>query len=315
MLYRRLAQAVPVAVGVSVLTFLLLNVLPGNVALAILGPGADPAAVKALQVQDGLNHPLWVRYWRWLSQAVQGNLGNSFVTHQSVSSLIMVALPVTVELIVVAEIVSLLLVVPGALLSAALRGGWLDRLLSVFSFGAISVPPFLLGFVLILLLSVDFHVFPATGWVSLTQDPVGNLRSAILPAASLGIGEFGFHLRILRGDVLEQLQEDYVVTARAKGVSRWQILTKHVLRNSVFVLITAVGVNFGRLLSGAVVVELLFALPGVGSLLVDSIYQRDVTVVEGVVVFVAIAFVVINLAVDLLYVALDPRLRKASGRG
>ncbi len=315
MLYRRVGQAIPVLVGVSILTFLLLNLLPGNAAVAALGPGATPQALHALERQLGLDHSLWQRYWDWLSQAVQGNLGRSLISDQSVSSLIAQAVPVTLEVILVAQIVALVIAVPTALVAVAGRNRLADRLLGVVAFGGISVPPFFLGIVLILLFSVHFHLLPATGWVPLTQSLSGNVRSVILPAASLGIGEWAFHSRILRGDMLEQLREDYVLTARAKGARRWRVLVLHVLRNSVFVLITVVGLNIGTLIGGAVVVEILFALPGVGNLLITSIGNKDTTVVQGVVIFIAVAFVAINLAVDVVYSLIDPRVRHGGGRG
>ncbi len=312
---RRLLHAIPVLLGVSVLTFVLLNLLPGNAALAILGPGATPKQIQIVDRQDGLTQPLWDRYWHWLTQALQGNLGNSLLSHESVAGLIGHAVPVTLEVILVAQVVALIFAVIFALFAVVIRNPWLDRVLSLVSFGGISAPPFLFGILLILIVSVDLNWLPATGWVPLTQSLAGNLRTVILPAATLGVGEFALHMRILRGDMLEQMREDYVITARAKGLPRWRIVFVHVLRNSLFVLITIVGVNIGKLISGAVIVEVLFALPGVGNLLINSITQRDVTVVQGIVVFVAVAFVVINLGVDLLYSALDPRIRRATNDG
>ncbi len=305
----------PVIVGVSVLTFLLLNLLPGSIALAIAGPGADPQSIKAIEIQDGLNKPLWDRYWQWLWHAVQGNLGRSLTSSESVTSLVAHALPVTLEVIIVAQVVALALAVPAALVALADRSGRTDRALGAVAFAGVSAPHFLWGIILILVFSVRFHLLPATGWVPLTQSLGSNLKSAILPAATLGIGEFSFYMRILRGDMIDQMREEYVTTARAKGLSSSRVLVGHVLRNSLFSLITVVGVNFGKLISGAVIVETLFALPGLGNLLVTSIYQRDVNVVQGVVVITAVAFVIINLAVDLLYSTIDPRVRHAVANG
>jgi peptide/nickel transport system permease protein len=313
--FRRLLQAVPVLLGVSVLTFLLLNLLPGNVALVILGPGATPKQIRVVERQDGLTQPLWDRYWHWLTQALQGNLGTSLISHEGVTSLVFHAVPVTLEVILVAQIVALIFAVLFASLAVLVRRRWFDRLLGLIAFGGISAPPFLFGIVLILLVAVDLHWLPATGWVPLTQSLSGNLKTVILPAATLAIGEFAVHMRILRGDMLEQMRENYVTTARAKGLPQSRIVLVHVLRNSLFVLITVVGVNIGKLLSGAVIVEVLFALPGVGNMLINAITQRDVPLVQGIVVFVAFAFVVINLAVDIIYAALDPRIRRSSSNG
>jgi peptide/nickel transport system permease protein len=314
-LRRRLLQAIPVVLGVSILTFLLLNLIPGNAALNQVGPGATAQALKAAEVQDGLNQPLWERYWHWLEHALQGNLGDSLSTHQSVSSLILHALPVSVELLILAQVFSLLFAVPVALIAVGSPWRWVDRVLGIVTFAGISVPPFLLGIWLILLFSVNLDLLPASGWVPLSQSISGNLQTVILPAATLAIGEFCFHMRILRGDMLEQLREEYVDTARAKGAGSTRVLIVHVLRNSLFVLVTVVGVNFGKLLSGAVIVESLFSVPGVGNLLVNAIEQRDYPLVEGIVVCMALAFVLINLAVDLLYGVLDPRVRLAGAHG
>ncbi|MDE3206692.1 MAG: ABC transporter permease [Acidobacteriota bacterium] len=305
----------PVIVGVSVLTFLLLNLLPGSIALAIAGPGADPQTIKAIEIQDGLTKPLWDRYWQWLWHAVQGNLGRSLTSSESVTSLVAHALPVTLEVIIVAQVVALVLAVPAALAALADRSGRTDRVLGAVAFAGVSAPHFLWGIILILVFSVHFHLLPATGWVPLTHSLGSNLKSAVLPATTLGIGEFSFYMRILRGDMIDQLREEYVTTARAKGLSGSRVLVGHVLRNSLFSLITVVGVNFGKLISGAVIVETLFALPGIGNLLVTSIYQRDVNVVQGVVVLTAVAFVIINLAVDLLYSTIDPRVRYEVANG
>lgn len=301
--------------GVSILTFVLLNLLPGNVALVILGDSASPSAIRSVDRQYGFNQPLWVRYWHWLINALHGNLGFSFVTNESVSHLIIHAVPVTLEVILVAQAVALALAVPSAVMAVLGPRRLGDRVLGMVNFLGISAPPFLWGIVLILLFSVKLHLLPATGWVPLTQNPWQNLRSVILPAATLGIGEYSFHTRILRGDMLEQLREEYVSTARAKGAGRLRVMVAHVLRNSVMVLITVVGVNIGKLISGAVIVETLFSLPGLGNLLITSISSRDVNVVQGVVVFVSVAFVLINTAVDLLYSVIDPRIRVAGVGG
>lgn len=296
--------------GVSFLTFLLLNLLPGNVAVAILGDNATPDSIASLKHQLHLDQPLLSRYWTWLGQALHGNLGRSLATHQSVVSTVWQRVPVSFEILVVALVIALGLAVPVGALAARYRDRFADRAVGLWAFCGLSMPPFLLGLLLILVFAVRLRWFPATGFVHLSGGVAASLRSAILPSATLGFGAFAVYVRLLRAEMIGQLDgEDYVVTARAKGASERRILVRHVLRNSAFGLITAVGVDVGRLLGGAVVVETVFALPGVGQLLITSIYQRDVTVVQGVVVLIAVAVVVANLIVDVLYSVLDPRVR------
>lgn len=307
---RRVVQLVPVVVGVSFLTFLLLNLLPGNVAVAILGNNATPQSVATLSHQLHLDQPLLVRYWHWAWAALHGNLGNSLTTHQSVVSTVWQRVPVSLEVLVLSLLIALALAVPVGAVAARYRERVPDRLLGMWSFCGLSIPPFLLALVLILVFAVKLHWLPATGFTHLSDGVVPSLKTAILPAATLAFGAFAVYARLLRSEMVRELDtEDYVMTARAKGASERRVLVRHVLRNSSFGLITAVGVDFGRLLGGAVVVETVFALPGVGQLLISSIYQRDVTVVQGVVLLISVVVVLANLAVDVLYSVLDPRIR------
>lgn len=307
---RRLAQMVPVLLGVTFLTFLILNLLPGNVAVAILGSNATPASIASLDHQLHLDRPILSRYGSWLWQALHGNLGSSLLTHQSVVYTIRQRVPVSLEILILGLVIALLLAIPFAVLAARFRNRLVDRLIGMWAFSGLSIPPFLLGLVLILIAAVDLRWVPATGFVPLSAGLASNLRTAILPAITLSFGGFAVYLRLLRSEMVEQLNdEDYVLTARAKGASENRILLRHVLRNSMFGLITAVGVDFGRLLGGAVIVETVFALPGVGQLLITSIYQRDAPVVQGVVVLIALVVVVVNLVVDVLYSVIDPRVR------
>lgn len=309
LLGRRLLQLIPVVLGVSILTFLLLNLLPGNAAIAALGDGATPEAIAALSKQLGLDDPIWLRYWHWLLGALQGDLGKSLNSGQSVSFLIIQRVPVSIELMVLAQIIALAVALPVALLAARRRGKAVDKVFGLTAFAGLATPPFLTGMILILLVAIPFGL-PATGWVPLTQDLLLNLRSAILPALSLAFALYAVYTRVLRADLVTQLtQEDYVTTARAKGLASGVIIRRHVLRNSAFPLITVVGLNMGTLIGGAVIVETLFAVPGLGQLMINAIYQRDVNVVQGAVVFIAVAFVLINFLVDILYAALDPRIR------
>lgn len=307
---KRLAQLVPVLLGVTFLTFLILNLLPGNVAVAILGNNATPSSIAALDRQLHLDEPILNRYGSWVWQALHGNFGQSLVTHQSVVYTIRQRVPVSLEILILGLLIALMLAVPVAVLAARFQNSVVDRLIGLWAFSGLSIPPFLLGLVLILVAAVDLRWVPATGFIPLSAGLGQNLRTAILPALTLSFGGFAVYLRLLRSEMVSQLgSEDYVVTARAKGASDRRILLHHVLRNSLFGLITAVGVDFGRLLGGAVIVETVFALPGVGQLLITSIYQRDAPVVQGVVVLIAVVVVSVNLVVDVLYSVIDPRVR------
>lgn len=306
---RRIIQLVPVLLGVTILAFLLVNLLPGNMALAMLGPDASADAVAHLTQELGLNQPLWLRYLHWLSHALVGNLGWSEVQAQAVAPAILQRFPVTVEIILLGQLIGVVLAVPSAVAVAMQPNGWVDRILGLLAYSAIATPRFLLGLLLILGLAVYFQVFPSTGFQPLGVGIIGNLRSVALPALTIGALEYAVYFRVLRSEMLRNLSEDYVLAARAKGLSRMQAVLRHVLRNSVVALVTIIGLGFGPLVSGAVIVESLFSLPGLGDLLVTSIYQRDAVMVQGVVVIVATTVVLVNLAVDIIHRLLDPRVR------
>jgi peptide/nickel transport system permease protein len=296
---------------VSFLTFLLTSLLKGDPALVILGPeGAkDPAAVAAVREDLHLDDPLPVRYVNWLGDAVTGDLGRSYRTGQEVTEAISERLPVTLEVGVLAIVLALAAAIPLGTLSAFRAGGPADRIITGASFGLLAVPSFMMAILLIWILAETLGWLPATGWVRLTDDPVENLRTAIMPALALAIGEFAVYTRLLRADMITTLQQDSITMARAKGIPTRRILFRHALRPSSFSLMTVVGLQVGAIIGGAVIVETLFALPGIGRLLVDSILQRDLIMVQGVALVIAISFVVINFVVDLLYTALDPRIR------
>ncbi len=309
LLGRRLLHLIPVTIGVSFLTFMLLNLLPGDPALTVLGEGATPEAVEAITEQMGLNDPVLVRYWHWFVGALGGDLGTSLNSGESVTTLLMQRVPTSLEIMLLAQLIALVVALPVAIVSARRPGSLFDRFAGLTAFAGVATPPFLVGMLLVLVVAIPFGL-PATGWIPFTENPVMNLRSAFLPALTLAAALYAVYMRVLRADLVTQLtQEEYVTTARAKGVAQGTIIRRHVLRNSVFPLITVIGINMGALLGGAVIVETLFAVPGLGKLMIDAIYQRDVVVVQGAVVVIAVAFVLINFAVDLLYAALDPRIR------
>src|SRR4051794_28563498 len=306
---RRLLYLVPVLAAVSLLTFLIASLLPGDLAYVILGDQATPEKVAALRHDMGLDQPMWWRYLSWLGQVVQGDLGRSFRTGQTVLQAVAERIPVSIELMLLAEIIGLAIGVPLAIVCAARAGGAFDRFMTGTAFAMLSVPSFLSAILLIYLFAVELHWLPATGYVPFTEDPIGNLRLFVLPALTLGLAEWPGIMRVLRSDMIATLQEDYITLAKAKGLKPSRILFVHALKPSSLTLITITGINIGRLIGGAVIVETIFALPGIGRLLVGAIYTRDLVILQGVVLFVAGGFVLMNFIIDLLYAVLDPRIR------
>lgn len=307
---RRVLQLIPVLLGVTFITFTVLNLLPGNTAVAILGQNATKQSVAQLEQQLGLNRPFFVRYGDWLGSLVHGNFGHSLITSQSISTIMAERAPVTLELIVLAILIALILAIPVAMLAASKRGGLADRFSALLAMVGLSVPNFVVGFVLILVVAVHIRALPASGYRPLGDGLFVNLRTMILPALSLSFVLFATYTRMLRADMAEQLAtEDYVVAARSRGIAERLVLVRHVLRNSMLGLITVVGLNLGTLFGATVVIETVFALPGIGNLLYTSIYGKDAPTVEAVVVVMAVAVVLANLLTDLLYSVLDPRVR------
>lgn len=309
LLGRRILYLVPVVLAVTALTFLIASLLPGDLAIAMLGDQATPENVAALHRQLGLDLPLWRQYLHWLGGVLTGDLGASHRTGETVMHAIGARLPVTIELMVIAQAGGLLLGVPLGILGAVRAGSSLDRTISGIAFATLSVPPFLLAILLIFVFALRLGLLPATAYVPLSQDVLGNLRSMALPGLSLALLEWPAIMRVLRSDMIATLHEDYIAMARAKGLTARRILLVHALKPSSLTLVTVIGLNIGRLIGGAVITETIFALPGIGRLVVESIYTRDFVILQGVVLFVAIVFVLINFAVDLLYAALDPRIR------
>jgi len=307
---RRLLAAIPVLLGVTFLTYVVMNLLPGDAAQELLGANATPAEVHQLEIQLHLNESFWVRYGNWLGGLLHGNLGTSLSGGEPVTTILGQRLPVTAELLLYAFVASIVFAVGLAVLAARRPNGLADRFSMVVSMTGLSVAPYVLALVLIYVFAVKIQVFPAIGYVPLTQSPVANIRSLTLPAAAIAFPLFSVYTRLLRADIVEQMQrEDYIVTARAKGVRPWRILIRHALRNSLFGLITLIGLNLGALVGAVAIIEPIFSLPGVGAILISSITNHDVPVVEGIVVVFAVVVVLANLLTDLAYAALDPRIR------
>src|SRR6516162_356357 len=308
-LARRLFYLVPVLLAVSLLTFLIASLLPGDLAYVILGDQATPENVEALRRDLGLDQPIWWRYIGWLGHVLEGDLGRSFRTGQTVLQAVAERFPVSFELMLFAELIGLAIGVPLAIACAARSGGPFDRFMTGTAFGMLSVPTFLSAILLIYLFAVQLRWLPATGYVPLTEDPLANFRFFILPALTLGLAEWPGFMRVLRSDMIATLQEDFITLAKAKGLKPSRILFLHALKPSSLTLVTFIGINIGRLMGGTVVVEQIFALPGIGRLLVGAINTRDLIILQGVVLCVACGYVLINFIVDMLYAVLDPRIR------
>lgn len=306
----RIPQLILTLLAVSFLTFMLLSLLPGDPVLLYLGTdNIDQETIEALRKELGLDRPLPVRYAAWLGDVVQGDFGRSIRTQQPVMESILERLPVTVEIGALALVGALLVSVPLGSYTAFRANGMVDRMTTTVSFALRSVPGFVLALLFIYIFAVWLRLLPATGWTRLTVDPSKNLRGAILPALVLGLAEATAYTRVLRSDMIATLQQDFIIMAKAKGLPNWRILFKHALRPSLFSLMTVVGLNIAALVGGALIVETIFALPGIGRLLVDSINQRDLITVQGVVLFIASSYVIVNFIVDTLYTVLDPRIR------
>ena len=310
----RSARMVVTLFLVSIITFMLVVLLPGDPALQVLGGDFTEEDYIAVREDLGLDDPLPLRYAGWLGGVFQGDLGTSYRTNQPVAEAIIERFPVTLQIMVVGLAIALLVSLPLAMIAAYRSNSKTDTVVSTASLAMLSIPNFMLALILIFYLSVHLGWFPATGWVSFARDPAASLRATILPALALAGAEIGVYTRLLRNDMIATLQEDFITLARAKGASTPRVLFRHALRPSSLSLATVLGVQVGVALGGSVIVETIFALPGIGRLLVDSIFQRDLMIVQGVVLFIAVVYVLANFAVDLLYSVLDPRIRKGSAR-
>jgi peptide/nickel transport system permease protein len=311
---RRLIRLLIVILLVSLLTMILLRLLPGGPGLAIVGENATPEQVHMVEKQLGVHDPFIQQYGRWLGGIFTGDLGRSYLTKQPVMEALRQRLPTTLELASMAFVLALLVSIPVGVYSAYKQGGRFDRTATVIVSGILGVPPFLLAVVLLLVFAVSHQIFPATGWVPLSDNLGNNLWHAILPTIALSIPPTAQFTRLLRNDMAITLQEDYILAARARGLSTRRILFRHALRPSSFSLVTVAGVVLGGLLGGTVVIEGIFALPGLGGLVIFAINSRDYIMLRGAIVGVAIAYVVLNALVDLSYPLLDPRVRSSTGK-
>jgi peptide/nickel transport system permease protein len=294
---------------ISLIVFTGVRMIPGDPARVLAGTEADETGIEEIREKYGLDAPLPVQYLRWLGLAVTGDLGESIRTRTSVTSMIAGKLPITIELTGLSLLVALAIAVPAGVLAAVRRNTAWDVLASGVSLCGVSVPNFWLGIMLILLVSVRFGWLPASGFVPFVEDPLGNLQRMVMPALVLGTGLAAVLMRQTRNAMIEVLSADYVRTARAKGLAQRAVVVRHALRNGLIPVVTILGLQMGALMGGAVVTEQIFVLPGFGRLIVEAVFTRDYPVVQGVVLITAASYVLINLAVDVSYTVLNPRIR------
>jgi peptide/nickel transport system permease protein len=305
---RRLLLMIPVALIVSFITFMLIHLIPGDPARVLLGEEATPQALAALHKQLGLDDPIIVQYIRWLGNLLHGDMGQSIQQNEAVSTSIIQRLPVTIELGIAALVYSIVLAIPLGILAAAQKNTIIDWIIGLVTLIGTSIPGFVLGLLLIFFFAVFLRIAPPGGYISLGEDPVQNLQDLILPMITLGTGAVTINLRQVRAIMLEVLEQDYIRTARAKGLSNTRVLYIHALRNALLPVLTIVGLQAGAILGGAFIVEQIFLWPGIGSLALNSILSKDYLVVQGVVLLSALSYMAVNLAVDLSYSLLDPRI-------
>lgn len=308
-LLARLGQSAVTLLLASVVIFLGVRMLPGDPALAMAGEEATPERLAMIRADLGLDQPVWVQYGRFLAEVASGDLGESTRTGASVASMIGATLPVTLWLSLYAIVVAVVSGVVLGLVAERYRGRWPEWMANAAALTSLSVPNFWLGMLAILYLCIGLGLFPASGYVPLTEDPFGWLVHLTLPALILGTGLAAVIMRQTRASMIETMRTDYVRTARAKGLGRTRVLLRYGLRNSLIVVVTIAGLQLGGLISGAVVTEQIFALPGFGKLTLDAVFQRDYPVIQAVVVLTTVGYVLVNLAVDVLYSVIDPRIR------
>lgn len=311
---QRLVHVVIVLLLVSVATYGLLDLLPGSPAYAILGTDATPEAVAAIEEDLGLGDPFVVRYLRWLGDAVQGDFGKSFKDNRPVIDDIRPRISVTVQIALGAVLLSLVFAVPIGMWQAFRENRFVDKALGFSAFTMIAMPTFLIAVLLVYIFPLTLDRFPVTGWRRISEDGLWqNLRYAFLPILSIALTEVAVLSQVLRGDMITTLKEDYVLSAKAKGMPTRTILFRHALRPSSFSLVTLAAVNLGRLIGGTVIVETIFQIPGLGKMLVDAILSKELVKVQAAVLLIATVYVVLNTLVDLAYGWLDPRVRRARG--
>ncbi len=308
---RMITVFLPTLFGMSILVFGAMHLIPGDFVDILLGVGQDITPEQRQQIvrHYGLDKPVPVQYVIWLGNVLTGDMGTSLNTGNPVSSEIASRLPVTLELAALATITSLVLAIPAGIVAALTRGRWPDSVLRVFALVGLSVPNFLIATMLVLFISTQWRILPTTGFVSISEGLWPNLRSLIMPTISLGALLAAAIMRMMRSSLLEELGKEYLTVARAKGLKQRRIVLGHALRNSLIPVITIVGIQTGYMLGGTVIVEQVFAIPGIGRLALDAVNQRDYPLVQGTVLFIAAGFVLMNMITDVIYGLVDPRIR------
>jgi len=306
---RRLVEAIPIWIAITLVTFLLMNWIPGDPVAQLMDSrsGAmDKQAIENIREQWGLNDPLYMQYLRFLQNLATGDLGTSYQSRANVTDVVLERIPVTIQVTCLGLLFAIVFGVTLGILAAIFRGSWLDSVVSAISIGGVSLPSFFLGLVLMYLFAVRWQLLPSTGYEA------GSLKFLLLPAVTLGLAVGGVLARITRSSMVEVLKMDYMTTAHAKGIRHSRIILLHALKNALPPILTIIGVQMGLLLSGAVITETIFGLPGIGRLLIDGILQRDLPVVQGCVVFIATVFLLVNLIADVLCSWVDPRVKAKS---
>ena len=308
-LARRAGASLLVLFIASIIVFAGIRALPGDPALALAGEERDPQSLAQIRTKYGLDEVLPVQYVKWIGNALQGDLGESTRTGLDVTGIIIGKLPITLELALLSVLIGIAIGIPAGIIAAVWRGKPVDYVSSSIALFGLSVPNFWLGLMLILVFAVYLGILPASGYTPFTENPIENIEKMILPAFTLGSGLAAVIMRQTRSAMLESLSADYVRTARSKGLDERAVVGRHALRNSLITVTTIVGLQLGILISGAVVTEQIFVIPGFGKLTLDAVFQRDLPVLQGVVLFTTAAYVFINLGVDVLYSVLNPRIR------
>ncbi|GEC90394.1 ABC transporter permease [Brevibacillus brevis] len=308
-LLKRVVSLLPVLLVVAVVDFIIIHLTPGDPASVILGAQATEEELAKLREQLGLNLPIYIRFFEWIGGLLQGDLGWSIFMDKPVTEAIWEHLGPTLSLTIMAEIIAILFAIPLGVMAANRRGTWMDQSFMTFALLGISLPSFWIGLNLILLFAVQLNWLPAAGYQPISKGLLNHFKYLIMPAISLGIMQGALIARMTRSSMLEVLNENYIRTAEAKGLKLWIVTYKHALRNAFIPILTVIGLSFATLIGGAVVTETVFNIPGIGKLIVNSVLRRDYEVIQGTVLMIAAAYVLINLIVDLLYAYIDPRVR------
>lgn len=312
---KKIIRLLFILLAVSAITFLMVNLLPGDVAYVIGGEDSTAEDIQAIREAFGLDRNIIVRYFGWLGNILRGNLGESYLTREPVITAIAERLPITIELILISQLIALALALPAGIYSAYRNNTFIDRIISGCGFATLSIPSFVMALLLIFLFALQLKWLPATGYIPLSEGIWQNLKTFLLPCFSIALIEWVPLMRVLRTDMIVTLQEDFIMVARAKGMPTWRILFRDALKPSSLTLITILGLQIGHWIGSAVIIEIIYAIPGIGRLLVNAVFSRDFLMVQGCVLIITAAYVAINALVDFIYIVLDPRIRREAHHG